>query len=134
VILSRAETGFFCTFRFAIQNAVAPPPYACLDPFLQHRIRGGDDSAMQTNLIANYYVPGPQAEATQTEGFKSGGTGVLKLRVLSDHREARVGEVLSLSSGSRESGLWTSSWPDSRLRNGAKAHELSSMPLLIIKT
>jgi len=57
--------------------------------------RSGDNSAMQTNMITSYYIPWPQAEATQTEHFKSGDTRALKLKVDFDRREAKVGEALA---------------------------------------
>jgi uncharacterized protein YfaS (alpha-2-macroglobulin family) len=57
--------------------------------------RAGDNSAMQTNVITSYYIPWPQAEATQTENFKSGDTRALKLKVDFDRHEAKVGEALS---------------------------------------
>jgi uncharacterized protein YfaS (alpha-2-macroglobulin family) len=57
--------------------------------------RAGDNSAMQTNVITSYYIPWPQAEATQTENFKSGDTRALKLKVDFDRHEARVGEALA---------------------------------------
>jgi hypothetical protein len=56
--------------------------------------RAGDNSAMQTNVITSYYIPWPQAEATQAENFKSGDTRALKLKVDFDRREAKVGEAL----------------------------------------
>jgi hypothetical protein len=57
--------------------------------------RVGDNSAMQTNVITSYYIPWPQAEATQTESFKSGDTRALKLKVGFDRQEAKVGEALA---------------------------------------
>jgi len=57
--------------------------------------RAGENSAMETNVITSYYVPWPQAEATQTENFKSGDTRALKLKVQFDRREAKVGEALA---------------------------------------
>jgi len=57
--------------------------------------RAGDNSAMQTNVITSYYIPWPQAEATQTENFKSGDTRALKLKVDFDGHEAKVGEALA---------------------------------------
>jgi hypothetical protein len=56
--------------------------------------RAGNNSAMQTNVITSYYIPWPQAEATQAENFKSGDTRALKLKVDFDRREAKVGEAL----------------------------------------
>lgn len=58
-----------------------------------HRV--GDNSAMQTNVITSYYIPWPQAEATQAENFKSGDTRALKLKVGFDRQEAKVGEALA---------------------------------------
>jgi len=57
--------------------------------------RAGDNSAMETNVITSYYVPWPQAEATQTENFKSGDTRALKPKVEFHRREAKVGEALA---------------------------------------
>jgi hypothetical protein len=50
---------------------------------------------MQTNVITSYYIPWPQAEATQTENFKTGDTRALKLKVDFDHHEAKVGEAIA---------------------------------------
>jgi hypothetical protein len=57
--------------------------------------RTGDNSAIETNVITSYYVPWPQADATQTENFKSGDTRALKLKVDFDRREVKVGETLA---------------------------------------
>jgi hypothetical protein len=57
--------------------------------------RVGDNSAMQTNVITSYYIPWPQAEATQTENFKAGDTRALKLKVDFDRHEAKVGEAIA---------------------------------------
>lgn len=57
--------------------------------------RTGDNSTMQTNVITSYYIPWPQAEATQTENFKSGDTRALKLKVDFDRHEAKVGEAIA---------------------------------------
>jgi uncharacterized protein YfaS (alpha-2-macroglobulin family) len=56
--------------------------------------RVGDNSVMQTNVITSYYVPWPQAEATQTENFKSGDARALKLKVDFDRHEAKVGDAI----------------------------------------
>jgi hypothetical protein len=56
--------------------------------------RAGDNSAMQTNVITSYYIPWSQAEATQTENFRSGDSRALKLKVDFDRREAKIGEAL----------------------------------------
>jgi hypothetical protein len=57
--------------------------------------RAGDSSAIQTNVITSYYISWPQAEATQTENFKSGETRALKLKVDFDLREAEIGQAIA---------------------------------------
>ena len=57
--------------------------------------RAADDTAMQTNVITSYYIPWRQAEATQTENFKSGDTRALKLKVDFDRQEIKVGEAIA---------------------------------------
>jgi hypothetical protein len=42
-----------------------------------------------------YYVPWPQAEATQTENFRSGDTRALKLKVDFHRHEAKVGDAIA---------------------------------------
>jgi hypothetical protein len=57
--------------------------------------RVGDNGAMQTNVLTSYYIPWPQAEATQAENIKAGDTRALKLKVDFDRHEARVGGAIA---------------------------------------
>ena len=45
--------------------------------------------------VRGLYIERPQAEATQTENFRSGDTRALKLKADFDHREAKVGEAIA---------------------------------------
>src|ERR1700688_4673487 len=50
---------------------------------------------MQANVIATYYVPWAQSQATENENLKTGETRGLRLKVNFERRQARVGEALT---------------------------------------
>jgi len=54
--------------------------------------RAGEAAAMNASVIASYYLPWAESEATAQESFKTGEKRALRLKVLYDRNDPHVGE------------------------------------------
>ena len=59
--------------------------------------RSGSAAAMNASVIASYYLPWAESEATAQENFKTGEKRALRLSVGYDHTDAHVGERVHCS-------------------------------------
>jgi uncharacterized protein YfaS (alpha-2-macroglobulin family) len=59
--------------------------------------RSGSAAAMNATVIASYYLPWAESEATAQENFKTGEKRALRLGVRYDHTDAHVGERVHCS-------------------------------------
>ena len=60
-------------------------------------VRPGGTGAMNTAVITSYYVGWADSEATRGEAFKAGETRALRLNVLYNHTEAKLGDHVHCS-------------------------------------
>jgi A-macroglobulin TED domain/Alpha-2-macroglobulin family/MG2 domain/Carboxypeptidase regulatory-like domain/A-macroglobulin receptor binding domain/Macroglobulin domain MG3/Alpha-2-macroglobulin bait region domain len=59
--------------------------------------RSGSAAAMNASIVSSYYIPWSQSEASAQEAFKRGETRALRLKVLYDRNELRLGDTVHCS-------------------------------------